>query len=332
MNEFYKKENYMRTMSLSELKKIVEYNEEAERDYTTYNIKKKIEEIITNEIFKADEVKGKLDLLPDIRDISVLKENVALLYKNGCLTRKNLELIASKKYFNSAKYLNSILNAFEKMGEINELNLEWIFSEKTLNALVLKVELLEKFNALTYDNLKIIKTYPTKTVGDCLLLSESDFFIDSACGGLHSTLNLNSKNLINVTQSKHGINSSLINAPSAHIMAPKSINSAISTNVVTPPVLFNALNDFFISATYLLSHIFKKNISVPFRATEQNAFKIKIEELENLVKTAIEECREKYAVEEVKSSVKNNIVIRFFSKKSENDSMEVPLPEQRLLR
>ncbi|MES2141935.1 MAG: hypothetical protein V4471_03485 [Pseudomonadota bacterium] len=312
----------MRTMSLSELNKIIEYNEEARRDYTAYNIKQKIEEIITNESFKADEIKDKLDLLPDIRDIRVLKENVALIYKNGCLTRKNLELIASEKYFNSAKYLNIILNAFEKMGEINELNLEWIFTEKTLNALVLKVDLLERFNALTYDNLKIIRPYPRKTVGDCLLLSESDFFIDSACVELYSKLNLNSEHSINMTESKHGINSSLINAPSVNV----------STNVVAPPIIFNGLTDFLVSATYLLSHIFNKNISIPFRATEQDTFKTKIEELEHLIKTAIEECREKYDVEEVKSPVKNNIVSQFFSTKSANDSMEVPLLEQRLLR
>lgn len=136
-------------------------------EYIQHNIRKKIDEIVSQGNITNDEIKSKVDIFPDASNINLLKDSVKLLHKNGCLSKENLALIGSKEGFQATYFTNGILKKLDDVNLINQENLEWIL-KSTYNVLYWNIRILHKNSQLTPKNLQALRdTHVSTTLSDC---------------------------------------------------------------------------------------------------------------------------------------------------------------------
>lgn len=139
----------------------------AGREYIQHNIKQKIDEIVSQENIRNDEIKSKVDSFPDASNINLLKDSVKLLHKNGCLNKENLALIGSEEGFQATYFTNGILKKLDDVNLINQENLEWIL-KGTYNVLYWNIHILHKNSQLTPRNLQALRdTNLSSTLSRC---------------------------------------------------------------------------------------------------------------------------------------------------------------------
>ncbi|MDQ8039818.1 MAG: hypothetical protein REH83_05360, partial [Rickettsiella sp.] len=139
----------------------------ADKEYTD-GVHEKIDEIISTEVISANKIRDKIELLPDNANAKLLKLNVKLLFKNGCLTKDNLRLIAGdNEKYRLSYYSNGILKILDDVKLINKENMEWILKGPS-NVLFWNISLLHKNNVLNQESLQRLKNPDiSKTLSNC---------------------------------------------------------------------------------------------------------------------------------------------------------------------
>ena len=217
------------------------------RDYIKYNIKEKIDNLITQKNISAEIMLEEINKLPDVGFIKVMKQMVQLLYDNGQLNEHNLVAVTSKENSDN----DSIYTRLTHLNTANLLtqeNIDWALTPHDAYAMqTSEIKILAMNNQLTEKNLQAYKsgkikelffcqfvTSPTRPEEAVLNSKIGDRIYD--CGQASATLGFNTfEPTLNIKPRLE-----VINDP---------INKMVATNEVSP---FSALLTF----TFLLQ-IFK---------------------------------------------------------------------------
>jgi hypothetical protein len=303
---------------------LVKYFDSKKNDYTTYEIKQKVEAIISPQQVSADEMLAGINLLPDINDIKEVKKTVQLLYKAGFLDKKNLVLVTNETNFIYANVIHTILNHLVNTDLLNQANLDWILkSDPHLGAFSLKVDILAKNGVLTEKTLHALKAGKAKNLPDCIRLMQDDSHAASqltpttkkhisACGDIASELSINPFKL-----TPTWVTDSL----SLEAKNDTAISKPIDNSMHFSPSV-SALTILFLSVGYKLGLFKKGNLfyKPPISCIENAADSQRLEELDRLSETvnaAIEKYQDKSS--EIKNKepfVKRSSLSQLFSRNS----------------